>query len=210
MLGTKTLTGVLEIIDSLIDDCLTALQCKRAMGMRARKYARWSEGIAFNRTDKQKGVSSRSLAKEIRLRRRCLELAKQFPVVKLDATVKRYVKTSCGGKIEAPLVFHTRLPAKPIMLQEVVYSGYRYNVSAKVPHPPEQAIQAIKEHGQKFDWLEVWWVPSDVLVEKIPDPDPILVGAVKHPYADQAMYHFELHRWIDESVELGYWSKEGY
>ncbi len=39
-------------------------------------------------------------------------------------------------------------------------------------------------------------------------PDPILVGVIRA--AKNLEYSFDIYRWIDESVESGYWAKEGY
>jgi hypothetical protein len=193
------------------DAVLSALQAKRAMGRLNRQWAKTSYGIKGLGRVTRKAVPLR-LAKVIRSCRKCDELAQQFKVVSLDKEAKRKVKVLRDGykgyEIEVPLLFSTRLPTKPIYSLIVDKDSRRYTASARVPSPPPEAIQAIKEHGQKFDWLELWWVPSDVQVEQMPQPDPIVVGAIQIP--NDIVYYFELHRWIDESVELGYWSKEGY
>lgn len=107
--------------------------------------------------------------------------------------------------ISVPLVWSSRLPAKQ---HTTIHSG-NYNFTAKTPQPTSQAMALLKEHKDKFDHMELWWVPKDVLVEAIPPKpiDPILVGVVK--LANRSVC-FELCRWIDETTEEGWWSKEGY
>lgn len=109
--------------------------------------------------------------------------------------------------VSIPLVWSTKVPAKPF--QMLTKGQHRFK--AKTPEPTAKAIDLLMKHKEKFDHMEVWWVPRDVLASVIPKKqpvDPILVGAVKLPNIDTI--YFELCRWEDEGVEIGWWSKEGY
>jgi hypothetical protein len=140
--------------------------------------------------------------------KKAMELGKQFRRVERDDAVTREVKNGNGIKVEVPLVFHAKLPlARKIEFNRSVGAN-RYKFSTKMPNPTPEAIAALRQHSGKFDHTELWWVPNEILVEKLPDPDPMLVGAIK--IGEKKHLYFELHRWIDESVEATYWAKEGY
>ena len=137
------------------------------------------------------------------------ELARQFRAIKHDPTAVRTLTEK--HSVEVPLVFRTKLPARHTVSltvrRNVPYNSSSYKVTAKVPRPPDEALKALALHREKFDWMEVWWVPKDVHVTEI-RPDPILIGTVA--VGPNSGYHFELHRWVDESVESAYWASEGY
>lgn len=207
MLGTLEHTGT---IARRLADAESALMGYRAIPQRARKELQRHMSQKYGN-----GQSELVITETIRGLRRCSDLERQFRVVSLDTSVKRLVPgTDSYGRfvvnIEVPLVWSARLPlAKVVELKgRQTNSTNEYRCKANTPMPTMEAIQALKKHGHLFEWHEVWWVPNEVLVEKLPDPDPILVGGVKI-HNDQT-YYFELHRWIDENVELGWWSKEGY
>lgn len=178
----------------------TAMTTLRQLGPRGRHYI---SDNAYNFSKKWND----NLAADIRALRRAHLLSKQFKQVKIDKTVTRLVNGT-RHQIKIPLVFQAELPIKVIHQFHVTIDRETYQVSCKAPMPTNEAISALKEHGSKFDHTEVWWVPNDVLVERIPDPDPIVVGCIKLHRADHV--YFELHRWTDESVETAYWAKEGY
>jgi hypothetical protein len=142
----------------------------------------------------------------VRQLRRCETLSREFREVQRDESCTRRVKCD-RMELDAPLLFHARIPMKRFTEISFSIGSNRYSAKARSPMPTIEAIEAIREHGNRFDSLEVWWVPNDVLVERIPDPDPILVGVIT---TARDNYYYELHRWIDEDVELGWWSKEGY
>ena len=140
---------------------------------------------------------------------RCAELERKFPLVEFDNAVTRKVKIGSSEKtVECQIVWHTKLPAKPFTKLIVRSDGNKYECTAKTPAPTAAAKAAMDAHGHEFDHLELWWVPKDIMVQEIPKPDPILIGAVQ--YRKDKFYYFELHRWIDESVENAWWSREGY
>ncbi len=157
---------------------------------------------------------------------RCLALQKDFTVVEIDKEAKRKVnkpdsyswrqrklKAEREGKkiepetIDVPLIWSRKLPISKGRVEKRIGS---HRVSTLVPNPTSKAIEQIKEHGKKFDHLEVWWVPNKFNIKAEPPPvrDPILVGVVIVP--NDKTYYFELTRWIDESVEDGWWAGEGY
>jgi hypothetical protein len=135
--------------------------------------------------------------------------------VTLDETVTRKVRY---GKQElvVPLIFRSAVPAKPSVTVSIngrTPEGYgqKYNVTARVPSPPPRAVRAIASHQPQFDGLEVWWVPADFeKIEPVP-ADPILVGVidVSSKIRPNKLF-FELARWVDETVESGYWAGEAY
>lgn len=143
--------------------------------------------------------------------KRCAELSKEFRQVQLDASARRVVEWR-GFRLDIPLLFSARLPM-PAMAEKdgrSVSTGTSFNVTAKTPAPTAEALQAIKDHGHKFDWLECWWVPKDLIITE-KNPDPILVGAIATSLKDdQNAVYFELHRWIDTGVEDAWWAAEGY
>jgi hypothetical protein len=114
--------------------------------------------------------------------------------------------------INVPLIFHTRLPAEPSVTIKV--SSGRYTVTSKTPAPTTEAMRLIKEMTGTFDHFECWWVPNNLKVNRVvrkPAPrvaDPIVVGVINVPKIQT--YHFELTRWVDESIEDGWWSHEAY
>ena len=121
--------------------------------------------------------------------KKAMELARQFPRVERDEKVVRKVRPSNSQsvEIEVPLVFHAKLPLQKTIQFQRTIGQHRYKCSTRVPNPTPEAIAALKSHADKFDAVELWWVPNDILVEKIPDPDPMLVGVVtitpsKHLY----------------------------
>jgi hypothetical protein len=143
------------------------------------------------------------MEERILLVRRLAILEDQFRVVVLDKAADR--EAPGYGRARIPLIFHTRLPAKPVT--EIRHGDFRCN--ARTPHPPLEAQKALLEHGEKFDHVELWWVPKQVEVTLV--KDPILAGAIAVPGgSEQREIHFEIFRWVDESVESKYWVGEGY
>jgi len=154
---------------------------------------------------------------------RCAKLKRSFKIVRKDtATLRKMEKDKV--EFEIPLVFSVELPAplmwkgyatkdgKVVSLKDArseMYNHGGYELKLQVPPPTKEAITAIKTEKVKkqFDSMELWWVPLDIMVEKI-EPDPVLVGKVNVPGIGDV--YFEQTRWIDESVESGYWTKEGY
>lgn len=135
-------------------------------------------------------------------------LSKEFRIVKHDAKAVRKVTRKPHGEVEVPLVFRTKLPAKSSAAY-VVREGHTWplKISAKVPHPPTEALHALNTHKAKFDWMELWWIPRTVHVNEV-KPDPMIVGTIQ--IEKDLLYHFEIYRWIDEGFEDAYWAKEGY
>jgi len=144
---------------------------------------------------------------------RAIELSKEFRRIKLDTSVTREVHTRRANtfgeghpiKITVPLVFTAKLPAPRRVSKRGI--GTQFMAVARVPEPPKDALDALNTHGSKFDHMEVWWIPSDILVQPIPKPDPIIVGVIK---VGTEPIHFEIYRWTDERVESKYWAREGY
>lgn len=134
-------------------------------------------------------------------------LSKEFRIVRHDPKVTRKISRS-HRELEVPLVFRTKLPAKSTA-GFVVKEGQSWpiKVSAKVPYPPMEALAALNAHKAKFDWMELWWIPKSVHVHEV-KPDPMIVGTIQ--IEKELLYHFEIYRWIDESLEDAYWAKEGY
>lgn len=197
MLGVITHTAS-PAAQQLIDET-NALLALRLAGRRVRKV--WH-------TEYKSRHSKWSRANRIRSLRRCEELSRQFREVQRDETVTRQMKVARSNNVvDIPLIFHTGLPVKRETTITVYKGRDSYSATARSPMPTVEAIEAMRAHKHLFDHLEVWWVPNDVLVEKLPDPDPILVGAVR---VDDEKFYYELHRWIDEDAELGWWSKEAY
>lgn len=141
--------------------------------------------------------------------KRCVDLAKQFRIVKIDESVERMVRTKTGETIKARLVFSCNLPLKPVTTQRVSgKNGKDYELKAQTPLPTKESLGAIKEHGHRFDKLALWWVPNEITVDEVKELDPILVGKIETKFHGDIC--FELHRWVDENFEAEYWSKEGY
>jgi len=139
--------------------------------------------------------------------KRQVKKSKKSPKYKIPAKRQLPISFKPIETISIPLVWSTKIPAKPF---QMITKG-NHRLKAKTPEPTVEAIELLTEHKEKFDHLEVWWVPKDVLVSVIPPKqpvDPILVGAIKVPGFD--IIYYELCRWEDESVEIGWWSKEGY
>lgn len=196
--------GILEIRQSDI-----ATKLEQAKGLVATLDAVPSQAIEFLVSEGLHRDFAAKLDERVEKLERVNSLAAMFPEVSLDLSCVRKVRTSRDrdGDIEIPLVFSHKVPLPISHQSEHVYGSGRYHVTARCPVPVPEALKAIKEHKTKFDHLEVWWVPNDVLIVKIPDPDPLLVGAAHD--GDQFRY-FELHRWIDESVEDPWWSGAAY
>lgn len=146
-------------------------------------------------------------AKRIRALRRCESLATMFREVQRDESVKRKVKIDSRLSLEAPLIFHASIPASRITTIEFYIERQHYSAKALTPMPTIEALDAIRQHQHLFDDVEVWWVPNDILIEKVPDPDPIVVGVIR---VGDDRFYYELHRWVDEDHELSWWSKEAY
>lgn len=212
MIGTLTVTGIAQ---KKLEITMRAAECLKAAGQAGRSFIK--PRCNGRGRGNHKYLRHGELFGSIRAFRRCVELEKQFPVVTRDASCTRMVKRESTGyndrgptEVEIPLIFYAQLPVKRRTKIEIPIEGERshYEISATSPVPTVEATRAIAQHREKFDHLEVWWVPNDVLVEIIPDPDPLLVGVIDIPNGEK-MY-FELHRWIDESVESGWWAREGY
>jgi len=147
-------------------------------------------------------------------------LSKEFRLVKIDESAVRTLLTKSGREVKIPLVFRTALPAKAVVthrVKPVAETNSPYNspylshleVKARVPVPTPEALEALNTHRQKFDRMEVWWIPKDLkVVEVIKKPDPMIVGVAQ--VDGKLEYFFEVYRWIDETVEDAYWAKEGY
>lgn len=149
----------------------------------------------------------RNMVKSLKRLKSIEGLSKEFRIVRHDAKAVR--KVVRGQKeYEVPLVFRTKLPAKStagIVLREG--QTWPLKISAKVPYPPMEALTALNRHKSKFDWMELWWIPKSVHVAEV-KPDPMIVGTIQ--IEKELLYHFEIYRWIDESLEDAYWAKEGY
>lgn len=157
------------------------------------------------------GVKPRvdTLIKAAKKLREVVDLSKRFLVLRRDPSLKRKVRGSDRHVIEVPLVFTAILPAKPVVTFEVEGRDYdTVRISAQTPSPTQEAAEAKKKYAKLFDHLELWWVPNDILVEPLPKPDPVLVGYVAIP--GKRGFYFQLHRWIDETVECAWFAKEGY
>lgn len=203
MIGTIERNGAIQV---RLSSAMAAVDYLRVLGWRGRKEIR--ELVHGYRNSHHR---SPACAKTIRHLKRAAALSGSFKVVERDETVMRRVTAKSGyttKQVNVPLLFHTRLPAKIMTTIEVSVDRETFRATAVTPMPTTEALSAMRQHRKKFDWVELWWVPNDVLVEKIPDPDPIVVGAVK--VAGGEVFYFELHRWIDETVEAGWWTKEGY
>jgi hypothetical protein len=144
--------------------------------------------------------------------KRCSELEKKFNLVQRDETCKKQIKhpdsylRKQGKTLEIPLIFHTKIPCKA----STSMRRGSYNIKTKTPTPTTEALKVIKETQGLFEHYEVWWVPNNLLIEKLPPKnlDPIVVGVINIPRVGN--YCFELHRWVDDKVETPWWSQEGY
>lgn len=178
----------------------TTVQSLRQMGRHGRKM------IGFN--------SHGKLSTRIKKIQRCLELAKQFKPISRDEDDTREVKATNGQVLELPLVWSIDLPASNWKRIQKTVGRRRFEAKSRTPAPTPEAFEALKEHKHLFDRCQVWWVPQDILVKEIPEPDPVLVGVIDIPastdYRSRMEYGFEIYRWIDESVEDSYWFREGY
>lgn len=149
------------------------------------------------------------LTVEIGILKRCDALAREFKVVKRDDSLVRrkvfFGQDRRQEMLDVPLVWSATLPAPRTSKYR---SQHGHDLSSRVPPPPPEAVEQLRLHRAKFERTEVWWVPRDIMVEKPPAPDPIVVGAVQTN--TQGTFYFELHRWIDEDYEDSYWAKEGY
>lgn len=206
MLGTIELTGQ---IGQRLEALKEAWAARKSMSLAARRELNHCLGAKARYTRRP------HMAALMRGLIRCYALAEKFRVVDRDPAIKRNATISRDGysqrdvAVKIPLVFACKLPAPRVHKETIIADGREtYSAKAIVPHPTPEALEALSRHRKLFDWVELWWVPNDVLVEKLPDPDPIIVGAVE--IECDRTYYFELHRWVDETVELGWWSKEGY
>jgi hypothetical protein len=140
------------------------------------------------------------LEKNVLLVQRLAVLEDQFKILYLDSDATRSVR---GNNI--PLIFRARLPLSAMSEVEL---DHRNSVKAKTPHPPREAEVALIEHKDKFDHVELWWVPKAV---EFVNKDPILVGVIHTTGGDRAnKVYFEIYRWMDETVESPYWAHEAY
>jgi hypothetical protein len=206
MEGTITLEKT--IVNERIEKELKLLRCFRQMGREMRKLL----------VERGLSLDIHALVKTLKRLRSIEHLAREFRVVKFDEkavrTIRRRTESGQPATLEVPLVFRTKLPAKTSVRQAVrksnvgqVVNTWPVTISAKVPHPPLEALKALTEHRSKFDWMELWWIPKTVHVTEV-KPDPMIVGVVSAGVGLE--YHFEIYRWIDEVVEDAYWAKEGY
>jgi hypothetical protein len=207
MIGTIERPG---IATKALSAAMAAVDHMRAVGWRGRRAMRQFLVAGGERKNRR---WRNGPAKTIRALQRCVQLSAEFKIVERDETAIRKIKVKADNQYgtdsvaDVPLVFHTRLPAKIKTKLDFRCGDKRFTAEAVTPMPTTEALDAIRKHGKRFDRVELWWVPNDLLVERI-EPDPIIVGVVEVP-GNRAM-HFELHRWIDESVEVGWWSREGY
>jgi len=209
--------GILENtgVDPALENRLTGLKALKdklaAFTEDDRSFMKTHYGVEFLPTSDgvEKGIAKLD---------RIIELSKTFKQVKIDHAAKRQAKAKKWdgfsakyetGTVEVPLIFVSKLPAQASVTITSTGGGLtrRYRVTARVPVPPKEAIDALRQHKDKFDHMEVWWVPNSVLVTPIPKPDPILVGAVQ---TGKEILYFDVYRWVDEDYEDGYWTREGY
>lgn len=194
MLGTFNRTQT--EIERLFESSINAQKCIWRMGYRYRKDVCSRYAMAYARED-------------LKALRKCVELSKNFPVVKIDESVERSIKTTTGEVIKCRLVFSCNLPLKPVTTQRVKgKNGKEYDLKSQTPLPTKEALGAIKSHGKRFDKLALWWVPNEIVAEEVKELDPIIVGKISTHYHGDIC--FELHRWIDENFEASYWNKEAY
>jgi hypothetical protein len=146
--------------------------------------------------------------------KRAIRLRDKFgwKVVKIDdkTTRKAKARSDMNGRVphetNIPLVWRSKIPAPAKVSIQV--NGY--NISTRTPAPTPEAEKVCREHRHRFSWLEVAWVPKDenLFAVPIPKPDPVLVGALD--LGNGRAIYLELTRWVDETVESAYWSKEAY
>jgi hypothetical protein len=201
--------GVIDVpagrIAPTLKQALTSVKLLRSLGPYGRKLI--SGGSPYHLREYYK------TSETIRVLQRCLELEKEFRVVRRDETCIRKVKVvNERFQVDVPLIFVSQIPAKSMVsfTKRIRRDHMEFDVkiSSQVPVPPQEALSLLSRHKAKFDYTEVWWVPNDILVEKLPDPDPIIVGAIRFPQDKRA--YFEIYRWVDTTVESEYWSKEAY
>jgi len=171
----------------------------------------------------KKGFDNKFVDARLSKLNECTQIAKIYKPVVYDHAAKRKVpfeRKSNYGSIESQeildisLIFTCPIPVTK-KKHSFSFTGKKsnYEVSARVPNPPLEAIKALSlVEKNTFDSFNLWWVPKDVFVKEI-KPDPIIVGMKKVPrfyeYGEDYFY-FEIYRWIDETVENPYWASEAY
>lgn len=206
MIGTIERPGIAV---KALSAAMSAVDYMRAVGFRGRRAMRQF----LSNGERHNSVYRRGSARTIRALQRCVQFSAEFKIVDRDESAIRRINVKADDQYrsdsiaDVPLVFHARLPAKIKTRLQFKCGNKHFTADATTPMPTTEALDAIRKHGKRFDHVELWWVPNDLLVERV-EPDPIIVGVVEVP-GNRAM-HFELHRWIDESVEVGWWAREGY
>lgn len=150
-----------------------------------------------------RGSAALSVGNTTGAMKRAIELQREFGLEQVVKSKEEQVIKSPMNVI-VPLVWSVRLPTEK---KKVTFKTYNGKVKAVIPFPPKEAMEAIQKYHKEFDWLEMWWVPTDMEFIEKPDPDPIIVGAVGNQHN---VVYLELYRWIDETVEDPYFNAVAY
>ena len=143
------------------------------------------------------GEAQKTLDRSLAVARKIERLG--LPIVEKSAQ-NRLVETY-KHKAYVPLVWSEKLPTKQRKGECRVYCSKTtdfYKVHSLIPLPPKEAVDDYTRLKEEFDHCELWWVPRDIEFATTPDPDPIIVGALKN---GKKVIYLEIYRWIDETVE---------
>ena len=114
-----------------------------------------------------------------------------------------------GQEVSLDMVWEVKLPAPQRKACVEVSGQYGGTIKAEssIPLPPIEAINLMKHYRKTFNFFALWWVPKDIKITVTVPPDPILLGVV---LGGRTRIYFELHRWIDETVEDPYYNAVAY
>lgn len=210
------MSGVLDrtvgTSEKTLNNVLNVIRSERGLTLNERRLAfRLQSGV--EPTKRHRKAARHQLFEAARRLKECaiLEDVFGFNLVELDS--KAMIRAN--HKIPIPLIWTVTLPIKSAKVtQTISHDGRDYKVTTLVPPPPDKAVDLYKEHKDKFDRMELWWVPNQVSVQAVPEPkpivrpDPMLVGVKVIP--GLANRYFNLFRWIDETYESGWWAREAY
>lgn len=137
------------------------------------------------------------------------------------------IKSSSSGKpYRVPKIVRARLPLKEAqiviegrLVERDQYRDGAFRLQTAAPQPAKGITEKLTAASPYFDWTEVWWVPM-IVTEAPAERDPIVVGVIQHPDAGRnsngelsdpaRSYYFEIDRWIDDTVEHGWYAFDAY
>jgi hypothetical protein len=203
--GIKTITDQLEKSLALAE-----------WGLDHLKYLKWEQRKELRKI--LSGYSSkiskyrplRRIADAIRKLKKCNDLNKSFDLIEIDKNVVSEIRVYDGYNRfledkNISIFQKTKIPSKKNIDIRMEAGKDSRSILLEVPYPTTDAINQIQNYLNKFESIELWWIPSEIFKKEKFDKICIIVGVINIP--EYGKFCFKLYSWIDSLVNISWWEK---